>query len=209
MDACQGIEPVTHRRRLIRGDVNKCVNFRFLLVSVSRTPGCGELAWAAGGCDTLEHQSDSGLCGGMCVWLSLCLHTRQTVMPKQGNCRMYIYIYISNIPAYCWWGMAQCRCVCVSAWAGVSLNICLRVHALKCEYVCVCVYLLQHYSLLLLEQGLELLGGENLLLEDLLHLLRRDHLGTHHGHWHWNLDGRDEIGRGAMSWPTGSGARER
>lgn len=46
----------------------------------------------------------------------------------------------------------------------------------------VCVYLLQHYSLLLLEQGLELLGGKNLLLEDLLHLLRCDHLGTHHGH---------------------------
>lgn len=48
--------------------------------------------------------------------------------------------------------------------------------------VSMCLYLLQHYSLLLLEQGLELLGGENLLLEDLLHLLRRDHLGTHHGH---------------------------
>ncbi|TNN73656.1 hypothetical protein EYF80_016036 [Liparis tanakae] len=39
-----------------------------------------------------------------------------------------------------------------------------------------------HHGLLLLEQGLELLGGEHLLLEDLLHLLRRDHLGTHHGH---------------------------
>lgn len=47
---------------------------------------------------------------------------------------------------------------------------------------CECLYLLQHHGLLLLEQGLELLGGEHLLLEDLLHLLRRDHLGTHHGH---------------------------
>lgn len=63
-------------------------------------------------------------------------------------------------------------------------------------YVCVCeiprTYLLQHHSLLLLEQGLELLWGEHLLLEDLLHLLRCDHLRTHHGHGHWNLDRDDE-----------------
>lgn len=37
MDVCRGIEPATHRGWLIRGDMSKCVNFRFLLVSVSRT----------------------------------------------------------------------------------------------------------------------------------------------------------------------------
>lgn len=37
MDVCRGIEPATHRGWLIRGDTSKCVNFRFLLVSVSRT----------------------------------------------------------------------------------------------------------------------------------------------------------------------------
>lgn len=44
--------------------------------------------------------------------------------------------------------------------------------------------LLEHDCLLLLQQGLELLGGQNLLLEDLLHLLGGDHLRTHHGHRH-------------------------
>lgn len=68
-----------------------------------------------------------------------------------------------------------------------------------------CVYLLQHHCLLLLEQGLELLGGENLLLEDLLHLLRCDHLGTHHGHRHWNLDREDgkRQGRAGMRGENG------
>lgn len=61
-------------------------------------------------------------------------------------------------------------------------------HPFQCTWitgkVCDCVsgHLLQHDRLLLLEEGLELLGGEHLLLEDLLHLLWRDHLGTHHGH---------------------------
>lgn len=49
------------------------------------------------------------------------------------------------------------------------------------------VLLLEHHRLLLLEQGLELLRGEHLLLKNLLHLLWCDHLGTHHGHRHWNL----------------------
>lgn len=43
-------------------------------------------------------------------------------------------------------------------------------------------YLLQHYGLLLLQEGLELGRGE-----DLLHLLRRDHLRGHHGHGHGDL----------------------
>lgn len=43
-------------------------------------------------------------------------------------------------------------------------------------------YLLQHYRLLLLQEGLEL--GRR---EDLLHLLRRDHLRGHHGHGHGDL----------------------
>lgn len=59
---------------------------------------------------------------------------------------------------------------------------------------CVHGYLLQHYSLLLLEQCLELLRWKDLLLKDLLHLLRCDHLRTHHGHWHWNLEQKDERG---------------
>lgn len=112
MDACQGTEPATHQRWLIRGDTSERVNFRFFLVSVSRT----RASLRVGACSSR-------------------------------GCRL--------VP---------------------------------------CVYLLQHHSLLLLEQGLELLRGENLLLEDLLHLLRCDHLGTHHGHRHWNLDregGRD------------------
>lgn len=54
-------------------------------------------------------------------------------------------------------------------------------------------YLLQHDGLLLLQQRLQLLRREDLLLEDLLHLLRRDHLRTHHGHRHWNLG---HTGRG-------------
>lgn len=64
---------------------------------------------------------------------------------------------------------------------------------IKRTCVCVCAYLLEHHGLLLLEQGLELLGGEDLLLEDLLHLLRCDHLGTHHGHRHWNLEGEARV----------------
>lgn len=56
-------------------------------------------------------------------------------------------------------------------------------------------HLLQHDGLLLLEQSLELLRGEDLLLEDLLHLLRCDHLGTHHGHRHWNLDKTGKVKR--------------
>lgn len=43
-------------------------------------------------------------------------------------------------------------------------------------------YLLQHYRLLLLQEGLELGRGE-----DLLHLLRGDHLRGHHGHGHGDL----------------------
>lgn len=43
-------------------------------------------------------------------------------------------------------------------------------------------YLLQHYRLLLLQEGLELGWGE-----DLLHLLRGDHLRGHHGHRHGDL----------------------
>lgn len=82
-----------------------------------------------------------------------------------------------------------------------SFNIQTSCTWLKFECVCgcVCAYLLQHHSLLLLEQGLKLLRGENLLLKDLLHLLRCDHLGTHHGHWHWNLDMEDERG-GKRNW---------
>lgn len=43
-------------------------------------------------------------------------------------------------------------------------------------------YLLQHYRLLLLQERLEL--GRR---QDLLHLLRRDHLRGHHGHGHGDL----------------------
>lgn len=43
-------------------------------------------------------------------------------------------------------------------------------------------YLLQHYRLLLLQEGLELGRGQ-----DLLHLLWRDHLRGHHGHGHGHL----------------------
>lgn len=71
--------------------------------------------------------------------------------------------------------------MCLHAPECLRLDVCPRVRAFKSVKECVC-YLLQHYSLLLLEQSLELLGGKHLLLEDLLHLLRRDHLGTHHGH---------------------------
>lgn len=55
-------------------------------------------------------------------------------------------------------------------------------------------YLLQHDGLLLLEQSLELLRREDLLLEDLLHLLRCDHLGAHHGHRHWDLQRKQRSG---------------
>lgn len=54
------------------------------------------------------------------------------------------------------------------------------------------LYLLQHHGLLLLKQRLELLRREDLLLKDLLHLLRCDHLRTHHGHRHWNLGHKNE-----------------
>lgn len=57
-------------------------------------------------------------------------------------------------------------------------------------------YLLQHDCLLLLEKGLELLRRQDLLLKNLLHLLRGDHLGSHHGHRHGHLDGeRKRRGR--------------
>ena len=52
-----------------------------------------------------------------------------------------------------------------------------------CLHMCVCHYLLQHECLLLLEQGLQL--GRR---QDLLHLLRGDHLWTHHGHGHRHLE---------------------
>lgn len=52
-------------------------------------------------------------------------------------------------------------------------------------------YLLQHHSLLLLEEGLELLRRQDLLLKNLLHLLRGDHLGSHHGHRHGHLAWRE------------------
>lgn len=55
-------------------------------------------------------------------------------------------------------------------------------------------YLLQHDGLLLLEQSLELLRREDLLLEDLLHLLRCDHLGAHHGHRDWDLQRKQRSG---------------
>lgn len=154
MDACQGIEPATHRRRLIRGDVNKCVNFqtplgkrvkdtghRRLVASVRRSTGVTQ-----------------GCVGCVCVFV----HVQHTSLLLMGH-------------------------------LGMRVSACTRVFVPKylraCAFQSECAYLLQHHSLLLLEQGLELLGGKNLLLEDLLHLLWRDHLGTHHGHWHWNLDG--------------------
>lgn len=43
-------------------------------------------------------------------------------------------------------------------------------------------YLLKHEGLLLLEEDLELLRAQNLLLEDLLHLLGSDNLRCHHSH---------------------------
>lgn len=51
-----------------------------------------------------------------------------------------------------------------------------------CACVCVCAYLLEHESLLLLQQGLQLRRRQ-----DLLHLLRSDHLRAHHGHGHGHL----------------------
>jgi hypothetical protein len=42
---------------------------------------------------------------------------------------------------------------------------------------------------------LELLRRQDLLLEDLLHLLRGDHLGGHHGHRHRHLAERERKGR--------------
>lgn len=59
-------------------------------------------------------------------------------------------------------------------------------------------YLLQHYRLLLLQERLEL--GRR---EDLLHLLRRDHLRGHHGHGHGDLRrGRTRHHSQSQPWNT-------
>ena len=55
-------------------------------------------------------------------------------------------------------------------------------------------HLLDHERLLLLEQGLQL-GGR----QDLLHLLGGEHLGRHHGHRHGHL--RDGLGQTAHLHP--------
>lgn len=47
---------------------------------------------------------------------------------------------------------------------------------------CAGCYLLEHEGLLLLQEGLELLRAQDLLLEDLLHLLGSDDLRCHHSH---------------------------
>lgn len=60
-------------------------------------------------------------------------------------------------------------------------------------------YLLQHYRLLLLQEGLELGGGE-----DLLHLLRGDHLRGHHGHGHGDLR-RGETDTSRQAWGAQGG----
>lgn len=60
-------------------------------------------------------------------------------------------------------------------------------------------YLLQHYRLLLLQEGLKLGGGE-----DLLHLLWGDHLRGHHGHGHGDLR-RGETDMSRQAWGAQGG----